>query len=150
MTLDLWASRMTLSIIHFTASSCSSNSSAKLRIAIDPERELREVINPMADATFEGAALNDDHVSEAHILAQAANRAAFDEVCIFIGLEVAHAHDYRLWVVRSRDARQAARQAVDEILGLVRNSPASAPRWRAWRPGVQRMVRSDLGGHCGI
>ena len=33
---DLWASRMTLSIIHFTASSCSSNSPANLRSRSTP------------------------------------------------------------------------------------------------------------------
>ena len=57
--------------------------------------------------------------AEHRILLLGLERGAADQIRVFVGLEVAHAHDDRLRIVGSRDAGEAAGQAVDEILGLV-------------------------------
>lgn len=44
---------------------------------------------------------------------------AADQVGVLIRLEVAHPHNRRLWILRSGDGRNPARQMVDEVFRLV-------------------------------
>ena len=47
-------------------------------------------------------------------------RLATDQPRIFVALEIAHAHNDRIRVVRRRDAGDAAGERIDEVFGLVR------------------------------
>ena len=75
---------------------------------------------------------------------------AADQIGVFIGLEVAHAHDDGRWMMCSGDMGERLGEPVDEIFGLVVVSVRQLRDGRAWRSSsfsvsiVHKRHRMDL------